>query len=359
MKKSTEKVLRGIANYVVIFFSVCALVTSTTGLFVSVLSTTLDILWTSEQISAAAKITFWNVVLLSLLITVIDEARRRFTTKRTIAHIVEATEKMVQGDFSVRIEKPDYAGSDDFEDIISAFNKMAEELSGVEALRGDFISNVSHEMKTPLAVIQNYAQLLRGENLTEDERREYVEIINRSSGKLSSMITNVLKLNRLENQKIFPKKERFDLGENLAECLLGFESVWEKKNVQLDTYIEDEVFVEADPELITLVWNNLLSNAFKFTPEGGKVTVVLCVRDGDAIVRIADTGCGMTREVGARIFDKFYQGDTSRATEGNGLGLALVKRVVDILRGEIYVESTLGEGSAFTVSIKRCEDEIK
>lgn len=357
MSKKTEKVLRGIANYVVIFFSVAVLVTCTTSLFVSVLSTTLDISLTPERLNVAAKLTFGNVVFLSFLITVIDEMRRRLTTKRTISHIVEATEKMVEGDFSVRIEKPDYAGSDDFEEIINSFNKMAEELSGVEALRGDFISNVSHEMKTPLSVIQNYAKLLSNPDITEEERREYAEIIKQSSKRLSSMITNVLKLNKLENQNIFPKKERFNLTENLAECLIGFESVWEGKNIQLDTYIEDEVYTEADPELVQLVWNNLLSNAFKFTPSGGKVTVVLCVRDDDVIVRVADTGCGMSREVGNRIFDKFYQGDSSHATEGNGLGLALVKRVVDILRGEIYVESTLGEGSAFTVSFKRCVDE--
>lgn len=357
MKTRTEKILKAISSYVVIFVSVAALVTSTTSLFVSVLTTTLSISLNSEQLNEAAKLTFANVVFLSLIITVIDAVRKKLTVKRTIEHIVDATERVVKGDFSVRIKKPNYAGADDFEDIIESFNKMAEELSGVEALRVDFISNVSHEMKTPLAVIQNYAKLLSGDDITKEERLEYTDAIKQSSKRLSSMITNILKLNRLENQKIFPKGERFSLTENLAECLIDFESVWEKKGIELETYLEEDVYMEADRELISLVWNNLLSNAFKFTEEGGKVSVVLCSRDDDLIVRVSDTGCGMSKEVGDHIFDKFYQGDTSHATEGNGLGLALVKRVVDILQGEIYVESTLGKGSAFTVSFKRCKNE--
>ncbi len=358
MSNKVEKILKGIASYIVIFIGVAIIVTCTTSLFVTVLTTTLDISLTSEQVNVAAKLTFANVVFLSIIIMLIDELRRRLTIKRTISHIVDATKKVIEGDFSVRIERPEYAGSEDFETVIDSFNKMTEELAGVEALRGDFIANVSHEMKTPLSVIQNYARLLSDENISEEQRREYTGIIKESSKRLSSMITNILKLNRLENQKIFPKKEKFNLTENLTECLLGFESVWDRKNIYLETYIEDDVYMEADKELLELVWNNLFSNAFKFTPAGGKVSVVLCVRENDAIVRVADTGCGMTPEIGGRIFDKFYQGDSSHATEGNGLGLALVKRVVDILRGEIYVESTLGEGSVFTVSFRRCKDEI-
>ena len=358
MNEKFEKVLKGIASYAIIFIGVAFIVTCTTTLFVTVLTTTLGISLTSEQVGAAAKLTFANVIFLSVVIMVIDDIRRRLTIKRTIAHIVEATEKVVRGDFSVRVEKPSYAGSDDFEVIIDSFNKMAEELEGVESLRGDFIANVSHEIKTPLAVIQNYTKLLSDDEISKEKRDEYIGIIGQSSKRLSSMITNILKLNRLENQKIFPKKEKFNLTENITRCLLDFESVWEKKNIYLETYIEDDIYMEADKELMDLVWNNLFSNAFKFTPEGGKVSVVLCVRDNDAIVRVADTGCGMSPEVGARIFDKFYQGDTSHATEGNGLGLPLVKRVIDILRGEIYVESTVGEGSAFTVSFRRCKDEL-
>ena len=167
------------------------------------------------------------------------------------------------------------------------------------------------------------------------------------------MITNILKLNRLENQQIYPKKERYDLSEQLCECLLVYESVWERKGIDIQTDIEDMVSVSADSELLSLVWNNLLSNAFKFTPDGGRVSVSLGADEEYATVIIRDTGVGMSREVGEHIFDKFYQGDTSHATEGNGLGLALVKRVIDIIDGEISVESAKGVGTAFTVRIRR------
>ena len=353
MTDRTKKILKGFASYAVIFVSVAFLVTCTTALFVSVLSTTLGISLDSEQLNAAAKLTFANVVFISLLITVIDEIRRRLTTKKTIAHIVEATERVIGGDFSVRIEKPDYPGSDDFEDIINSFNKMAEELSGVETLRTDFIANVSHEMKTPLAVMQNYGTLLQSPDLSEEKRIEYARAITDASRRLSDMMTNILKLNRLENQQIYPNPTTFDLGEQLCESLLQYESVWERRNIEIETNIAEEVFVSADAELLSLVWNNLFSNAFKFTDEGGRVTLTLTADENYATVVISDTGCGMSAEVGAHIFEKFYQGDSSRATQGNGLGLALVKRVVDITQGEISVESALGVGSTFTVKIKR------
>jgi len=144
----------------------------------------------------------------------------------------------------------------------------------------------------------------------------------------------------------------FDLGEQLAQCLLEFEAVWEKKNLELDCDITDDVQVSADPELLHLVWINLFSNAMKFTPEGGAISVSLTEQDGWATVRVSDTGCGMTQETGAHIFEKFYQGDTAHAAKGNGLGLALVKRVVDITGGKIAVRSTLGSGSTFTVQIR-------
>jgi len=166
-------------------------------------------------------------------------------------------------------------------------------------------------------------------------------------------MTNILKLNRLENQQIFPKMEVFDLGEQLCECLLQYESVWEKANIEIETDITEDVKVKADAELLSLVWNNLFSNAFKFTEAGGTVSVSLAATSHLAIVKVRDTGCGMTPEIGSHIFEKFYQGDTSHATQGNGLGLALVKRVVDIMQGEINVESTIGKGTTFTVKIEK------
>lgn len=203
---------------------------------------------------------------------------------------------------------------------------MTEELSSVETLRNDFIANVSHELKTPLAVIQNYGTLLQSPNLSEEIRLEYAKAITQASKRLSKMISNILKLNKLENQQIFPNVERYDLSEQLCECLLNFESLWEKKNITIESDIEDSVMINADPEMMSLVWNNLFSNAMKFTPEDGEVYVAL-KKDGDnAVVTVKDTGCGMTEEVKSHIFEKFYQGDSSRASAGNGLGLALVKK---------------------------------
>ena len=258
----------------------------------------------------------------------------------------------MDGDLHARIE-PVRGGENGFNAIIEYFNRMVEELSGMETLRTDFISNVSHELKTPLAVIQNYGTMLQQPDLSADERSEYARTITGASQRLADMISNILKLNRLENQQIYPDKRRYDLSEQVCECLLQFENAWEAKELEIETGIEDEVMVESDPELLSLVWNNLFSNAIKFTEPGG--TVALSVRsEGDtAVVSVRDTGCGISPETGAHIFEKFYQGDTSHATQGNGLGLALVRRVVDIVGGEIEVSSQLGGGSIFTVKLRR------
>ena len=180
---------------------------------------------------------------------------------------------------------------------------------------------------------------------------EYAKAITDSSRRLADMMTNILKLNRLENQQIYPNPTTFDLGEQLCECLLRYESVWERKSIDIQTDMAEEVMISADAELLSLVWNNLFSNAFKFTEDGGKVTLTLTADGEYASVKVADTGCGMSQEVGAHIFEKFYQGDTSHATQGNGLGLALVKRVLELMDGDISVESTEGEGSSFTVTL--------
>ena len=185
---------------------------------------------------------------------------------------------------------------------------------------------------------------------------EYARAITGQSRRLANLITNILKLNRLENQQIYPAAKRYNLGEQLAECLLNFESTWEKKNIDIETNMEEEVFVESDGELLSLVWNNLFSNALKFTEPGGTVSVTMKTEGAFVTIKVSDTGCGIPPETGKHIFEKFYQGDTSHATQGNGLGLALVKRVVDIVGGELSVESEVGKGSTFTVKIRRAAD---
>jgi len=346
--------LRFLNHYFVFFLLIAFVITCCTMLFVSTLRDTLGLTLTDENTRDAAKITFLNVILLTFVISTIDVLRRKLTVDRPVKHITEAAEKIVQGDFSVRVTPRRSVGSDDkFNQIINCFNKMAEELGSVETLRTDFIANVSHEMKTPLAVMQNYGTLLQEPGLSEEKRMEYAKGISEGSRRMADMMTNILKLNRLENQQIYPEVSEFDLGEHLCEALLAYESVWEKAGIEIETDFAEDVWIKADAELLGHVWNNLFSNAFKFTPPGGKVSVSLKATEHHAVVKISDTGCGMTPEVGAHIFEKFYQGDTSHSTRGNGLGLALVKRVIDIMRGEISVESIVGKGSVFTVKIRR------
>ena len=354
MRRPTLKnILRSISSFLLFFLTVGFIVSCSMMLFVNILADTMELTLTQENVATAAKVTFWNVILITFLFKLADYIRRKIMVERPTKIITEATEKIMSGDFSVRIKPMQSSGMEGFNQIAEAINQMAEELRGVETLRTDFIANVSHEMKTPLAVMQNYGTLLQAHDLTEEKRIEYAKGVTDASRRMADMMTNILKLNRLENQQIYPQVTEFNLGEQLCEYLLQYENVWEKAEIEIDTDIAEDVTVRADAELLGLVWNNLFSNAFKFTESGGCVSVSLAADEQYAIIKITDTGCGMSPEVGAHIFEKFYQGDTSRSVQGNGLGLALVKRVIDIMQGEIGVESIVGKGTTFTVRIRR------
>lgn len=338
--------LTSVWHFLIFFLLIAFVVTCNFYLFLH--SMDLD----AETISHPAKMTLANVLLLTLLFCIVDAFRRSQMIAKPVKRIQEGIERVIKGDFTTRIE---YIHGEDsgneFDTIITGLNQMIEELSGVETLRTDFIANVSHELKTPLAVMQNYGTLLQSPELSDEQRIEYGKAIQEQTNRLSSLVTNILKLNKLENQQIYPNVEKYYLGEQLCECMLTFEALWEEKKIEIETDIDDEVLIEADKELLDLVWHNLLSNALKFTDENGKVTLSLHKDDQYVYVQVKDTGCGMSVETGKNIFKKFYQGDTSHATKGNGLGLALVKRVIDICGGEILVSSQLGEGSIFTVKL--------
>lgn len=309
----------------------------------------LNATWITTQ--KGAVLTFGNVVLLSLLLSIIDSIKKRITFETHVKRILKATHKVRHGDFSVRIKPLHRKPKTEMDVIIEDLNIMIAELSGIETMKTDFIANVSHEIKTPLAVIQNYATLMQDTQLDEQQKGEYANSIIEASIQLSDLVSNILKLNKLENQQIYPDVRFYNLSEQMCECMLMFENLWEEKNIYVETDMDDDIIIEADPELMTIVWNNLFSNAFKFTPVGGKVSVSVKKLKKKVVITVSDTGCGMTNDVKERIFEKFYQGDNSHSGNGNGLGLALVKRIVDVMGAEILVDSEYGNGSTFTVKL--------
>lgn len=346
--------LLALRNFLVFFLTICFVITCCMMLFLQVFSRMSGMGFQQENIEAAAKLTFINVIVLSLIWVFADYLRRKVMVDRPVKHIISAAQKVMDGDFSAQIGKIySIDPNDGFNTIIDYFNHMTAELSNMETLRTDFIANVSHEIKTPLAIMQNYGTMLQQPGLSEEKRLEYAKAITDASRRLAAMVTNILKLNKLENQTLYPNTETYDLGEQLCECLIGFEDLWEDKNLDIQTEIEENIQVTADPELLSLVWNNLFSNAIKFTEPRGTVSLTLTAEGEQAVVTVSDTGCGISQEVGKHIFEKFYQGDTSHATKGNGLGLALVKRVIDITQGDIQVSSEVGKGSTFTVKLRR------
>ena len=310
----------------------------------------------SERTESTAHIAILILILIFILAaicTAIDIIRRKLMVDRPVRKILSATEKIAKGDFSARVDiQHTYDRYDEYDLISENLNTMAAELSKSEMLKNDFISNVSHELKTPLAVINSYASALREETLDTDAREKYLDALVSASYRLTDLITNILQLNKLENQELIPEISRINLCDALGEAVLGFEDILEKKEITLECDLED-VFINSSPALLEIVFSNLISNALKFTNPGGYISVTLTQTDTHASVSVSDTGCGMSKEVGQRIFEKFYQGDTSHSSEGNGLGLALVKKVIDILGGEISVSSEVGVGSTFTVVLKK------
>lgn len=297
---------------------------------------------------------YWGIVAVGL--TLFTRQKMKSTYEEPLHKMAEATGKVSKGDFSVYVPTIHTADKLDYLDVmILDFNKMVEELGSIETLKTDFVSNVSHEMKTPIAIIKNYAELLLADRVEDEQRKEYAKSVENAATRLSELISNILKLNKLENQKIMPEMEKYDICRQLCECILQFEDAWDEKEIEMEAEIEDTATVRADASLMELVWNNLISNAIKFTEPGGSVTVsqtsdMNCIR-----IAVSDTGCGMSRESIGHIFDKFYQGDTSHAREGNGLGLALVKRVLELMDGDIQVVSEEGKGSTFTVTLPAAE----
>lgn len=295
---------------------------------------------------------YWDTVAIGLTLLIKRYIKRAYEIP--LLRLAESTKKVAEGDFSVYVAPTHTGNKTDFlDEMIMDFNKMVQELGSIETLKTDFLSNVSHEFKTPLAVIHNNAQLLVAEEITDERRRECAENILFADRKLSQLISNMLKLNKLEKQVISPKAESYDLCEQIAQCIFQFEDALEQKNIDLQIDMEDRVFAMADSGLVELVWMNLLSNAVKFTPAGGIIKIEEYSSAEEIVVTVSDNGCGMSAEDKAKVFEKFYQADTSHATEGNGLGLALVKRILELSGGMIAVQSALGKGTSFEVRLPK------
>ena len=258
-----------------------------------------------------------------------------------------ATAEITRGNFKVQVPVPN---SKEYAPLIKSFNKMAKELAGIETLRGDFISNVSHEFKTPLASIQGFAKLLQDPSLGEEERAEYTEIIIEETSRLTKLAANILNLTRVENQQTIGKKKRFSLDEQIRKIVLMLEHSWSKKNIDMRIELDDIYYV-GNEELMAQIWQNIINNAIKFTPEEGVISVSLTRGEKNIVCKIYNSGPQIPPQVKAHIFDKFYQGDKSRATEGNGLGLALVKRVVDLCKGRVFADNVKEGGVCFTVEL--------
>lgn len=267
---------------------------------------------------------------------------------RPISQISSAMQKVAQGDFSVHlpVKRKDEMGL-----LMGNFNQMVQKLQSIEYMQKDFIGNISHEYKTPIAAIQGFATLLQSPDTTLEEQQEYTGIILAESRRLSRLSQNLLRLSKLETQQKPPEGVTYALDEQLRQAVLLLEPEWAKKDIRWDLQLE-KVSLRADEELMQQVWINLLENAIKFSPEGGEISIILYV--GAAIkVRIQDHGIGMEEETQKRIFEKFYQGVSPHSNEGNGLGLTLVKRIMDLTGGVIRVKSAPGQGSTFTVEMPR------
>ncbi len=268
-----------------------------------------------------------------------------------------AVNKVADGDFTVRLR--DDKGFAEMRRINSNFNKMVEELSATEILQTDFVSNVSHEFKTPITAIEGYATLLDGSERTTPEQAEYIEKILFNTRRLSALVGNILLLSKVDNQSIPDKKTSFRLDEQIRQALLAHESGWVGKDCELDVEL-DEIIYFGNESLLFHVWSNLIGNAVKFGPRGGRITITLTATEEKVIFTVSDEGEGVSEEAKKHIFDRFYQSDSSHKSEGNGLGLALVKQILKLESGSVSVSDAEPGGAKFTVTLPyllRQEDE--
>lgn len=267
---------------------------------------------------------------------------------KPLNELIRATKAVAAGDFSVRVEESNTLS--EMWVLQRNFNHMAEELGSIEMFRNDFIDNFSHEFKTPIVSIRGFARQLRNEDLSPQKRREYADIIVSESERLANMSSNILLLSRLENQQLVTNRKEYDLDEQIRDCVILLEKQWSQKNLDMDMDLEP-VRICSDPEMISHLWINLIDNAVKYADMNGQISISCRYAGGDIRFTIGNSGPGMEENTMKHIFDKFYQGDTSHTAAGSGIGLSIVRRIVELCEGEITVSSKLGRGTTFTVRL--------
>ena len=335
------------------FSSIVWVLFAITGGTTAIIFFTLYGILASQAISVNAFLLIAAMTLSSLLIGAILAAfAPKFAFKR-LSRISEGMREISRGNFKTRVPEADKADAlSEFGELERSFNQMASELDGLEIFKNDFINNFSHEFKTPIVSLRGFARQLQGGNLTEEQRKEYIDIIVTESERLAKMSSNVLLLSKLENQQIVSEQTTFDLDEQIRGCILLLEKEWSEKEIELDIDL-DPVKYTFNEEMLSHVFINLVSNAVKFTPKGGNIACRLNENETEITFKITDSGIGMTEETKSRIFEKFYQGDTSHSGLGNGIGLNIVHRIITLAGGSISVDSELEKGSTFTIKLPK------
>lgn len=290
-----------------------------------------------------------RLIILSLLVGFIVTALLSKWVFEPLAQLREAMEKVADGDFTVTIANK--SSLKEIQEVYSGFNLMTHELASTEMIQKDFVSNVSHELKTPVAAIEGYSMLLQDCDNLNDEQQEYVNKILFNTKRLSSLFGNMLLLSKIENQSIETNQTWYRLDEQIRESIVALEPAWEKKEVEFDVELETVKYL-ANEQLLRHVWDNLIGNAIKFSPQGGLVRIRLVNKNEKIIFTVEDNGPGISPEEKKHIFDKFYQADSSHKQEGHGLGLPLAKRIVMITGGKIDVDNAPNGGCLFMVTLK-------
>lgn len=275
-----------------------------------------------------------------------------------IRKMSDATKKVAKGDFNVQIENKKIR-KDEIGTLTENFNMMVRELESNEYLSKEFMSNVSHEFKTPIASIQGFANLLKDKDVSEKDKEEYIDIIIEESGRLANLSNNIQQLSKLENKKGLIQKQKVAIDEQIRKCIIILNNKLEEKNIEIGMDEDKDVFLNVNEDMMHQVWINLINNAIKYTDDNGRIDIIIDEFKDRVVVEVKDTGRGIKEENVDKIFEKFYQEDSSHNSEGNGLGLAIVKKIVELHKGTIEVKSKIGEGSSFIVTIPKDEDKLK